>query len=113
MMPLWTMARPSCEMCGCALRSEGTPCVAQRVCAMPTWPCVGSASMASWSILTLPTVRRRLSLRRAVEHGDAGGVVAAVFEAAQPFHEDGDDVPLSDGSDDAAHLTVSGEFGGR
>ena len=41
MMPLWTIAMPSREMCGCALRSEGTPCVAQRVCAMPRWPSTG------------------------------------------------------------------------
>src|SRR5690606_39721862 len=36
MMPLWMSAtRPSAETWGCALRSEGTPWVAQRVCPMP------------------------------------------------------------------------------
>ena len=54
-----------------------------------------------------------LELGRAVQHRDAGGVVAAVFEPAQSLHEDGDDVALSDGSDDAAHLTVSRIRGGR
>ena len=38
MMPLCTTARPSRETCGWALRSLGSPCVAQRVCAMPSWP---------------------------------------------------------------------------
>ena len=37
----------------------GTPWVAQRVWAMPTLPVVGVCSSASWSIFTLPTVRRR------------------------------------------------------
>src|ERR1700741_728204 len=48
---------------------------------------------------------------RAVQDRDAGGVVAAIFEPAQSFHQDRDDVPLSNGSDDAAHLTVSGIWG--
>src|SRR5690554_3102125 len=37
------------------------------------------------------------------EDGDAGGVVAAVFEAAQAFNEDGGDVAFGDGADDSAH----------
>ena len=44
-----------------------------------------------------------LELAGAVDHGDAGGVVAAVLEAPQALHEDGDDVTLRDGADDAAH----------
>ena len=62
MMPLWTIAMPSLEMCGWALRSLGTPWVAQRVWAMPSPPWVGSASSASSSLRTLPTVRRRFNL---------------------------------------------------
>ena len=103
MMPLCTIAMPSREMCGCALRSEGTPCVAQRVCAMPRWPSTGVSLIASCSILTLPTVRRRRSCAAAVQHGDAGRVVAAVLEAAQAFDQDGNDVAISDGADDSAH----------
>ncbi len=38
-----------------------------------------------------------------VQHGDAGGVVAAVLEALQPLDQDGDDVAVSDRTDDAAH----------
>ena len=62
--------------------------------------------------LDLADGAQALELGGAVEHGDAGGVVAAVFEAAQPLHQDRDDVALSDGSDDAAHLKVSGGIQG-
>ena len=61
--------------------------------------------------LDLADRAQALELRGAVEHGDAGGVVATVFEPAQSLHEDGDDVSLSDGSDDSAHLDVSGKMG--
>ena len=54
-----------------------------------------------------------LQMRRAVQYRDAGRVVAAIFQPAEPFHEDGYDVPVSDGSDDAAHLTVPFQIGGR
>ena len=47
MMPLCTMASPSLEMCGWALRSLGTPWVAQRVCAMPSLPDGGFWSRVS------------------------------------------------------------------
>jgi hypothetical protein len=56
--------------------------------------------------LDLADGAQALEFRGAVEHGDAGGVIASVFEPAQSLHEDGDDVALSDGSDDSAHLTV-------
>jgi hypothetical protein len=36
-------------------------------------------------------------------HGDTGGVVTAIFQAPQALHQDGDDVALSDGSDNSAH----------
>ncbi len=35
--------------------------------------------------------------------GDAGGVVAAVFEAAQAFNDDGDDGLLADIANDSTH----------
>ncbi len=53
-----------------------------------------------------------LEMRRAVQHRNAGRVVAAIFQAAEPFHEDGNDVPVSDGSDDTAHVTVPFQIGG-
>ena len=52
---------------------------------------------------TLPTVRSRVQVLRAVEDGDARRIVAAVLEPPQPLHQDGDDVALGDGSDDSAH----------
>jgi hypothetical protein len=75
-------------------------------------PCVGNAER------TLETLRFELfefahasfalgDLQAALAaDGDAGGVVAAIFQPAQSLHQDRDDVALSDGSDDAAHLTV-------
>ena len=36
--------------------------------------------------------------------GDAGGVVAAVLEAAQAFHDDGDEGFRADVSDDSTHV---------
>src|ERR1700730_1601524 len=44
-----------------------------------------------------------LELLSSVEDGDSCRVVAAVFEPAQAFHQNRDDVALSDGSDDSAH----------
>src|SRR5690349_5594052 len=54
-----------------------------------------------------------LEMRGAIEYRDTSGVVASVFQATQTLHEDGHYVPFSDGSDDAAHLTVSRISGGR
>ncbi len=39
----------------------------------------------------------------AVQHRDAGRVIAAVLEALQALREEGDDVALRDGADDSAH----------
>jgi hypothetical protein len=58
MMPLCTTARPP-EMCGWALRSEGTPWVAQRVWAMPMLADSWVASAWAASSATRPTARRR------------------------------------------------------
>ncbi len=41
----------------------------------------------------------------ATSYGDAGGVVAAVLEAAQAFNDDGDDRLRSDISDNSTHRT--------
>ena len=45
-------------------------------------------------------------LGAAVQHGDAGRVIAAVFEALQALDQDRDDVPVSDRSDDSAHVAA-------
>jgi hypothetical protein len=42
-----------------------------------------------------------------VAHRDTGGIVATVFQAAQPLHEDGDDVAFRDGAYDAAQVRFS------
>ena len=42
----------------------------------------------------------------AVQDGDAGRVIAAVFEAPQALDQDRDDVPVSNRSDDAAHVAA-------
>ena len=51
-----------------------------------------------------------LHLAGAVQDGDAGRVVSAVFEPSQAVDEDRDDVAVSDRSDDSAHAAflVSG-----
>ena len=60
MMPLWTTEMPP-DMCGCELRSEGTPCVAQRVCAMPMAPESFSLPASFSSSATRPVQRTRRS----------------------------------------------------
>jgi hypothetical protein len=42
-------------------------------------------------------------LAAAVQDGDAGRVVTAVFQAAQALDQDGNDVSISDRADDSAH----------
>ena len=44
-----------------------------------------------------------LQVLRAIQHRDAGRVIAAIFEPAQTFHQDGDDIAFGDRSDDSAH----------
>src|ERR1700756_2309941 len=113
MMPLWTSAMralrsASCglaaasvasapEKCGWALCTAGTPCVAQRVCAMPVPDCTWSALTCSCSSAT------RAALHAVLVHCDAAGVIAAVFEALQALDEDGNDVAGADAGDDATH----------
>ena len=43
------------------------------------------------------------NLAAAIQDGKAGRVVTAVFEAAQAFDQDGNDVSISDRADDSAH----------
>ena len=60
MMPLWTTAtRPA--IWGWALRSAGTPCVAQRVWPMPVVPGSGSAANSASRLRILPSARRLCS----------------------------------------------------
>ena len=81
MMPLCTTATLSVA-CGCALTSFGLPCVAQRVWPMPIVPASGSARQALFEVLQLafgaPARQVAVFQRR-----DAGGIVAAIFEALE------------------------------
>src|ERR1700704_967869 len=112
MMPLCTTDTPP-DMCGCAFFSEGTPWVAQRVCAMPMSP-ARLCDRASFSkSATRPVERTRRSAacdapaaggppppeRRMlcprglpVEDCAPGGVVAAILEPLQPLDENGNDI---------------------
>ena len=69
-MPLWTTAiRPAASVCGWALRSLGSPWVAQRVWAIPTLPGPGSSPIAARRSSTRPTafvVRRALRWATAI-----------------------------------------------
>ena len=58
MMPLWTTATRAVA-CGCALRSVGAPCVAQRVWPMPVMPGSGCVSSTLARLPSLPSARRR------------------------------------------------------
>ncbi len=77
------------ETCGWALRSEGTPWVAQRVWAMP---------VVAWVLgrggFEFGDAADRADAFDAgsADDGEAGRVIAAVFELLQAFDEDGDDV---------------------
>lgn len=54
-MPLCTMLiRPEQSACGCAFASRTTPCVAHRVCPMPT-PVSASPERAATSVRRSPT----------------------------------------------------------
>ena len=57
MMPLWMMAKlPVNEMCGWALVELGSPCVAQRVWAIPTVPVVSLSDAKDSKSATFPLV---------------------------------------------------------
>jgi hypothetical protein len=55
MMPLCTTATVrAASVCGCALTSLGSPCVAHRVCAMPTVESTPASRVAASRFVTLP-----------------------------------------------------------
>ena len=64
---------------------------------------VESARTAS-RLRSLPGARRSSRPLGAAGDGDAGGVVAAVFEAAQAFNDDGDAGLGADVTDNSAHI---------
>ena len=117
-MPLWTTTmRPVQSRWGWAFSSVGRPWVAQRVWPMPKVPSMGLSAMTSSRLTELAGGAAELEAVGAAGYGDAGGVVAAVLEAAQTFNDDGDDRLRANVSDDSTHrLSLDGgaEFcGGR
>ena len=104
MMPLWTTAmRPVWSRCGCALRSLGAPCVAQRVCPMPVWATGSGWASSSASRLTSLPAFLADSDRALVDESDAAGVVSAVLKTPQTTHDNVQRRALSDISDDSTH----------
>ena len=101
MMPLCTTASFSVA-CGCALFSVGRPCVAQRVWPMPIVPASGSRARRFSRFFSLPSARRRVSTP-CFERGDAGGIIAAIFEALERIDELRRGRLAADDSDNAAH----------
>ena len=103
MMPLCTIATPSREICGWAL-SRGRDAVG------------GPAGMRDADltadrrrverVLQTPSPCRRCAGARAVpviEHRQAGRIVAAILEAAQTLHEDGNRIAFGDHTHDSTH----------
>ena len=89
MMPLCTSAtRPSGPRCGCALTSLGAPWVAQRVCPMPVVDAGSGCSASAFSRLASLPARLSEADRAVGDQRDAGRVVAAVLQPAQPLDHD-------------------------
>ena len=77
--------------------------MAHRVWPMPVEPAAGSSSQENGQpVVNAPLFLANVELR-AAEDGDTRAVIAAILEAAQPFHQDWAGVLFSDVSDDAAH----------
>ena len=99
-------ARRARRHAGWALVSVGAPCVAQRVWPMPVRPGSGWLRSTSASLVSLPGERRR-SIWPSDQRGDAGGVIAAIFQPLQRFQNDGRRVSRARNADNAAHLFAS------
>ena len=70
---------------------------------MPNVVAGSGCSANSFSRLASLPARRRTWTSSAADNGDAGTVVAAVLQSAEPFDDDVDGVLLSDVPDDSAH----------
>ncbi len=111
MTPLWTTAiEPSVEVCGWALRSLAGPCVAQRVWLMPWQPGAGRSLRKLREVGDAAGAFAQVQVGSG-ERGDAGAVVAAIFEPAQAFDEDGFRFAMADVADDSAHGCLLRESG--
>ena len=105
MMPLCTTASRSVA-CGCALLSVGLPWVAQRVWPMPIVPLERLALQLGFEIaqLALGAPARQPA---AFQRRDAGGVIAAIFEALERIDELHRDRLTAENADNSAHPVSS------
>ena len=102
MMPLCTIETREVP-CGCALLSVGAPCVAQRVWPMPVVPASGDAVQHRGEIAELALGAAALDVA-VHQRGDAGAVIAAIFQPAQRIQDQRRRRPRADDANDAAHL---------
>ena len=65
--------------------------------------------MTSSRLCSLPGARRISSLPSAADHGDAGGVIAAIFEAPQAIQDQGNNFLRADVTDNSAHRLISSD----
>ena len=90
-------------LCGCAFSSDGRPCVAHRVCPIPIWPCSGASASRCAQIFELALGAANFELAAIDDSRDAGRVVAAILEAAEPAEQDWVGLARPDVSDYSAH----------
>ena len=105
MMPLCTTATRSVA-CGCALLSVGLPWVAQRVWPMPMCAVERLAAQPRFEVaqLALGAAARQ---RAVLERGDAGRIIAAIFEALERIDQLARDRLTAENSDNPAHASDS------
>ena len=101
MMPLCT-TETSSVICGWALASIGLPWVAQRVWPMPVAPVQRLALEQLLEIAQLAFGAPPPEMA-VLDGGDAGGIVAAIFEPLQRVDQLFGDRPFAEDANDAAH----------
>src|SRR5579863_7170232 len=68
-------------------------------------------AVAKLQVQVLDALHRARALEPVtVQHGDAAGIVAAIFQAPQAFDEDGYDVATGDCADYSTHIRVNLSF---
>ena len=89
-------------MCGWAFASVGLPCVAQRVWPMPVSPSSGRRFQPRLEIAQLAFGAAAAKLAM-LDGGDAGGIVAAIFQPLQRIDELAGDRSFAENANNAAH----------
>ena len=106
MMPLWTTAiLPAASRCGCALRSVGRPCVAQRVWPTPVVPrkaCGVGLGECALQICQPAGASPNRQVTVPVDQRDTGRVVTPVFHPAQRVDDNIEGGLVPDVADDTA-----------